>query len=487
VIETLRHWSTTWAAKAVFGLMICSMGLFWGLSDVFRRQHPLEVVVTVNGQEIQTRALRAEVERRLVEQEALTGRPVTQDMIKDPGVVQAVLYDMIFETILDMQADELGLVVSQKALHAHIRALNVFHDHKGVFSRERFQRFLSRNGLHEQSFLAQQRRALKRAQLLGALTAVTQFPESSQLVIGQALAQKRVAASVYLEDVAVPKPSDAALQAYFQEHQHDFEEPEARTFECLVIQAKDVKEGSSFYELIQQVDDALAGGLSLEEVATTCRVAYLKIPADDRAQQVGPEGLGSALTQDLAQKAHQHLSMLAQEASPQVHRLAPEVCLVGRVLDVRAAYVPDFDAVRDPVKKAWYAAEKRTLLQKRAENLAQQVRAGSKAALKQLGTQEPVGLQDMRSPASHVPPEVQAILWQLEEGGVAVVPAQTGAGVYVVLLKQILSDGRAVVPENIKSGFSNDVITAYVRMLRNRSDVHINRDALAMLTASSDV
>jgi len=49
MLGQLRNWSTSWSAKILFGLMIVSMGAFFGLQQLFVPDSRYAVVATVGG------------------------------------------------------------------------------------------------------------------------------------------------------------------------------------------------------------------------------------------------------------------------------------------------------------------------------------------------------------------------------------------------------------------------------------------------------
>ena len=107
-----------------------------------------------------------------------------------------------------------------KELKASLQREEVFQDEKGVYSPQKVERFLQARGMKEKAFLEEQRRSMRRTQILKALQRVVRAPLMLSQMRTNVPRQKRLGAAYKVSPsvVALTAPKDAELKAFFEKN-----------------------------------------------------------------------------------------------------------------------------------------------------------------------------------------------------------------------------------------------------------------------------
>jgi peptidyl-prolyl cis-trans isomerase D len=128
----------------LFGLLIMSFAV-WGIGDVFRAGRPVTTVVEVGNIRIDQRELDRAVSLELRRLQPQFGGRLTPEMARSLGIVDGVLQSMINGALLDQQAADMGLVVSEDRLRRAIFEEPAFQGGQGDFDPNRFIQVLQDN------------------------------------------------------------------------------------------------------------------------------------------------------------------------------------------------------------------------------------------------------------------------------------------------------------------------------------------------------
>ncbi len=129
------------------------------------------------------------------------------------------------------------------------------------------------------------------------------------------------------------------------------------------------KAQGELYDIYNAIEDQLAGGATLEEVAEETNVTLNKVvAADPRGQdKAGKEVPSLANHPSITQEAFQ--KEIGDENYMQ--EAADGSYFVVEVKDTEGARIRDFEEVKDDVKQRWIASERRKKLQSLADNFAE--------------------------------------------------------------------------------------------------------------------
>ena len=261
---------------------------------------------------------------------AQSGESMTREDLLKAGLPKMVLSQLVQETLLNLEAEYLGLTVSDEMLRDRIQSIKAFQNEKGQFDRTHFVQILRAHGLSEDSFITDVRKELIREQLSNAIMVGTYLPDELVDRLFDVQYQHRQAAMLLVSPQAMPtppSPGNEVLEAFYKEHQKEFETPELRTITALVIdptplekeipvsqeeiksidqakpevygkqsidratpliiaEAQKEKASEKIYEMTRELDDKIAGGSTFEELVPTINGAQvIKLEAVDSVGQ----------------------------------------------------------------------------------------------------------------------------------------------------------------------------------------------------------
>ncbi|BDG73307.1 peptidylprolyl isomerase [Roseomonas fluvialis] len=244
------------------------------------------------------------------------------------------------------------------------------------------------------------------------------------------------------------------------------------------------------YERANRIEDALAGGASLAEVAL--RFGAQVVTATIDASGRDPQGAVVALPVPEAQRPDLLRAVFAARQGD-----APRMTEMGDAfvaVELRAITPPalrPFDSVEAALRIAFEADARRRAAEERAAALLAAVRGGKSLA----EAAEEAGLTAQRVPAfgrnpqqaGALPPELLAPLFEAKRGDVTM--AETRTGFAVAQLTDIIpfnpgSDplGLGRVRTEIEQSMQDELEEQFAVALRARADVRINRSLLDQVT-----
>jgi peptidyl-prolyl cis-trans isomerase D len=240
------------------------------------------------------------------------------------------------------------------------------------------------------------------------------------------------------------------------------------------------------FERANQVEDALAGGATLEEAAKRFGLGYATVRTD--ASGNAPDGERVELP--VIEDAREPLLRAVFEAEPGAAPRLKETEAGFVAVELRETAPPalrPFEAVEAEVRQAFLADARRRLQEERAAALLAATRAGKSLAEAAreagLGSREVGAItraQREDAPGGGaVPPELLAPLFELKPGEATMVPTRDGFAVAQLLEvtepdPDANPDALARVRDEAARAIAADLEAQYVVALRARADVRIN-------------
>ncbi len=238
MLKILRKHSRSWFIAAAIGAIVVVF-IFWGIGGL---QSPrFQEVASVNGEPI---FLASYVQRYnlMVKdfQERAKGE-LTEEQFKALGLKERALNLLIDEVLLLQAAKRLGIDVSTPELQEHIRKLPYFQE-EGRFSERRYQAVLTRARVKPGDFESGERQNLLNQKVIQAVTAFAKVSDGELQELHR-LAKEEVEVNYLVVSpepfAARQNPTDAALAAYYQEHQNEFRTPDRVRVRFLLFQPRD--------------------------------------------------------------------------------------------------------------------------------------------------------------------------------------------------------------------------------------------------------
>lgn len=216
--------------------------MIWGIGDIIRSVGQNRPVAKVGSHSITydeyASALQQEVSRI---QQMIKGR-VTPAQLKEIGLHQQVLDQLINQAVLEQELEKSNLSVSDSLVRNQIHSMPIFQQ-DGVFNRQLFQDLLKHNNLRESGFLDNVKQSLLGQQLLVPLIGGVSLPAFYKEILFKAINEKKNLSVVLfpLEKIKLKKnPTENDLKLYYSQKKEHYKVNERRLISLVLISAKDL-------------------------------------------------------------------------------------------------------------------------------------------------------------------------------------------------------------------------------------------------------
>lgn len=246
MLQSIRTRAGGIIVKVLFGLLIVSFG-FWGIytrSPFFQDKSPDAAVATVGSRDIRADTLQAALQPAIERLRTQFGGVLDPAQVKQLGVLDAVLDQIIDRELLDQEVQRLRLDLSDDVIRTAIMSNPAFIGPDGKFDRNQFSQMLAANHLTEEGLVARIRQEIPRGDLLQALTAGVIVPPPVVDAIYRYRNEKRIADIVAVPLTAaanIPAPTDEQLQKFYEAHPDMFRAAEYRGFTLASLSAADLE------------------------------------------------------------------------------------------------------------------------------------------------------------------------------------------------------------------------------------------------------
>lgn len=529
MIQSFQKFSQSRIAKVFLGIVALSFLAFFGNGSWFRSHDPNAIVAEVGNLSIRRYELAEKVQRYAQGIAAQSGETPTHEQLLSIGLPQMILKNLIDELLLNLEAQHLGLTVSDEAIRNHIHSMSAFQNEEGEFNRAHFTQVLRANGLSEDVFISEIRQELMREQLANAIMVGAYLPDEMVDPLFDIQYQHRQAAILKISSKEIPlppTPSNDVLEAFYKKYEQNFKTPELRTITFLILDpaliSKDIavtddelkstyeaksetfgkksfeeakpfvlaeiqkeKATEQIYKITQELDDKIAGGATFEELAPTIKGAQLikltdvDVKGQDRMEVPSPQ---LTVDKDLAQEILKTAFELEEGADSPFTQARNGASFTARVDKIVPGGLQPLEAIKDRVLKIWSENEQLKAAYAKAEKYVKAFNQRSQST--SLLTLLPDLSLAEASPS--VPDEIKYLAYSLHVGqaGMTRIPE----GFAVVVLNKIIpptakikEDKMASFKRNQLKRYQSDLLTSYINALRIRYPVKINKAAIQSL------
>lgn len=238
--------------SVLLGMLIISFAL-WGVGDMLRMGGNTTEVAHVGGTHVpvygwiggtsvSVNEVRDLFNRQLEQIQRQTGQRPEPEQALRYGIHIRALEDTVQRAVIDNAIQEYGLSVGDAEVRAAI-ARNPAFQTNGSFDPILYKNRLQQARIAEASYVADIRREVASAQLLGVIQTDGLAPKMLRDEIFKMESEKRVAETVYVPDAivtSVPKPTAEQLNSYFEANKNKFQIPEYRAFSYVLLSVDDV-------------------------------------------------------------------------------------------------------------------------------------------------------------------------------------------------------------------------------------------------------
>jgi len=244
MLRGIHKASSNWIGRVimgvVLGLIAISFGI-WGIGDIFRG-FGTNTVAKVGSTEIRLDNFRQLYQERLQQFSRQLNRPLLPDQARALGLDRQLLNEVIAESAVDERARALGLNISDAEIARQITDAPAFKGITGQFDRARFEAVLRNQGYSEARFMAEQRKLMIRAQLMGTISEAA-VPKTALDAFNRFRNEERGIEYVVLgpaQAADIGEPTPEVLAKYFEERKVVFRAPEFRKITLVVLTPADL-------------------------------------------------------------------------------------------------------------------------------------------------------------------------------------------------------------------------------------------------------
>jgi peptidyl-prolyl cis-trans isomerase D len=275
MLQAIRSHASGIVVQILFGVLILTFAL-WGIGDIFRGRDTDTSVASVGDVKIDAtevaRALRLQVDRF---RQAMN-TSLTEEQIKQLGLLDTTLNQVIDEHLLDLEAERLGLAVNDNAVRQAIVTNPAFRGPSGTFDRNVYAQLLGANQMTDQQYEAILRTGMIRSRIIDSVTAGADAPPALIDALWQSRGERRIAEALLIPPSAIgtiPTPDGATLDKFYDAHKDQFMLPERRSFTLAMV------DPSQFLAGIKVPDDEL-------QAAYKKRTEEFVVPEKRTVQQI---------------------------------------------------------------------------------------------------------------------------------------------------------------------------------------------------------
>lgn len=252
MLSTIRGKAKSWIVKILFVFLILAFAA-WGIGDIFARRNISDPVLVVGDLQYGRQEFSRDLQSRLQEFQQ-QGLNINTQQFAALGGVEQVISRATNRLLLEQYANDLGLTIPQNVAIAQIQSNASFQSATGDFDRERFLYVLRQNSLSEAAYVDLVREDLRRQQLLGPTFSNVVAPKAMVDVVFAYQDETRGAELLVIPDAsmtAIADPDQAALEKHYKDNIAQYQRPEYRSVVVLHLTAED------FTKTVTVADDQL--------------------------------------------------------------------------------------------------------------------------------------------------------------------------------------------------------------------------------------
>ena len=284
MLSALRNAAGTWVAKLLLLLLVVSFAV-WGISGSLVTGFGGNSVVTAGGTTVSPIEYRLAYDRQISVMSQQFGTRLTREQAKALGIEEQVLGQLVAGAVLDEQASELGLGLSQDKLAQLTMSDPAFQGVNGQFDRQQFEYVLRQVGMRPEDYLENRGQVAIRQQIVEAVSDGLKAPDTFLRAVALYRGEDRTAEYIVLQKSLVEpieEPSDAVLSTYFDENKQTYAAPEYRKIAYVTLLPEKIADESAISDA--QVKEDYDKNIARFTTAETRTIEQLVFPSREAAQ-----------------------------------------------------------------------------------------------------------------------------------------------------------------------------------------------------------
>lgn len=531
MIEFFRKYANSWVVRLFFLLLAVCFAFLWGGHEAWNMLNVSResTVATVGGHTISVQDFGREVNRELIRLQIETGKTFTEEEVREVGVDQHVLQRLVVEKLIELEANKLGIVVTDEFAAQAIKSTPYFKTPEGKFSKARFDKIIHTLGFQgEKDYVPYLKHELLRTRLVRALTEKMPVPD---VYLNKLYAWNEQTRSIQVMIIdpkqlkLTSEPTDNELRDFYGKNQKSFWAPEKRSFQLLLIDGSRFKEAANINPKdVDALYEAHKGDKyknvapQKAKVEIKAQLEHDKIAeaAQQFAHKLEEEFNSGASLKDLSLKHYLTYREIKDASRQGLTADNPDSTYIVRAFDDEEGvlssiekdthgkffltYVESvtprkqqiFKDALPEVKQKYAETKQLETAQKLAQSIGQEL--GKGAFFEAIANQNNLKLVTVRvkrrnvlpgSPISLVPQMIRTI-FNMDKGQSTIVPYVTpGRDVQLLVTKlteiknadasKVSKEDRAQFAEGIQMQMQSDLIEEYLGYLRGQYKVEVNQ------------
>lgn len=232
MLSSLRSASKGWVSKILLLLLVLSFAV-WGIADQLGGNFAGDAVVEAGETKVSTTDFRLAYNRQLDALSQQLGQRVTNEQARLFGIDRQVISQLIGGAVLDEQAREMQLGLSED------RLAGIIAEQQPQFvgmSRQQISAQLARAGIRDIDYINSLKQAATRQQVMEAVNDGMKVPDIFLDAVAQFSGQTRDVSFVEIDEstlAEIAQPDEATLAAFFEENLADYRAPEYRAIQIV--------------------------------------------------------------------------------------------------------------------------------------------------------------------------------------------------------------------------------------------------------------
>ena len=263
------------------GLLVVAFAV-WGVNDVFTARAG-NAVITVGDAEISSAEFEDAFERELQTQNRDNNSSVTNQQAYAQGLHNRVLQNLLTDTVIGIDADELGVGVNRRVARNVVKEIPSFQNElTGEFSEEKLNSLLAQNRITRKQFEDDIFRTLRRQQTVPAIIGGLQAPAEYATQRYNFITEQRKAEVLTITADAVPapaEPTEEELKAFIEQNGVAYTAPEYRRVVMLRLEPFDLTPDMDATE--EELQAAFQYKIDLGEIGSPETRSVVQITATD--------------------------------------------------------------------------------------------------------------------------------------------------------------------------------------------------------------
>ncbi|MEE2662187.1 MAG: SurA N-terminal domain-containing protein [Pseudomonadota bacterium] len=267
LLESMKKGVGKYVMILLASLLILSFAV-WGVGDMVGVISNPDEVATVGDTKITQRQFQIKYRQQLNEIRSRIGN-INSKQARNLGLAEITLNSIIDKRLIELQAHDLGLMVSDDIIRAKIRQEPAFRNKVGEFDPSIFRTLLANNGLTEATYVASVKQDLQRTYITGTLSSGSLAPPQLTNILFQHQNERRIAEIILIKRQITkntPIAKDTDLKNYLNKHSSYFMAPEYRKMSVLYLDPKEIaKDLSPSKQRIREEYEDRLGSLIVPE------------------------------------------------------------------------------------------------------------------------------------------------------------------------------------------------------------------------------